>query len=630
MIFGASLSFEVMSGCLLFWIFICSLSWPRLFHVRIPIYTIMSFVPWTLLVHGVSELIPAPRRKEYVLMAFVIQIVWALPVVVLGTYRALKVMLLVAPLIWCLAFCDIIYMRYFGGVVPLTAWGGAGQLGDVADSVKALLYPRDIWLFITFILYVIAIVSSIRTYPGKLHSKRWRVIPLLYCIGLAGISTYDINKYFDSKFSTSVLNREDLMWDTGFFQAHIREAALAIKNSFLEESLSNTEREDIKAYLLQNQKRHVSEKTTQQLSKETSVLILQLEAIERWVIDATVDGEAISPFLNSLIDKGVYFDRIYDQTGSSSTSDCEYLVLNSLHPVAEGAVVFRHVDNDFVTLAHQLNVPVSQSMHAYRKGMWNRATLHPKYGFKKSFFQEAFPKKPRVGWGLDDRRFLSEVGQILSEVKEQHFTFVITLSSHHPYTYLNERRRLMNSTLLKASDGASKMLRGYIQSVRYVDDAVERLFRDLKRTGELEHTLVVLYGDHDAHLKVTDKDRSWLKEHIQTNDYDVASIGRVGFKDERIPLFFVHPDLKPGKNSTIGGQIDVAPTILHVLERPIPDVMQGHNLLNKKNKYTLRYDGQCVGDCPGAKLIKKELRISDQITKHGLAKTFLGLKSLDI
>src|SRR5690606_22602526 len=109
---------------------------------------------------------------------------------------------------------------------------------------------------------------------------------------------------------------------------------------------------DIENYVKAN-RAQPNEKMTG-IAKGKNVLIISLESTKDFVINNTVDGEVITPFLNSLIKESYYFPNFYHQTGQGKTSDSEFLLENSLYPLPSGAVFFTHSQNAYHGTPNQL------------------------------------------------------------------------------------------------------------------------------------------------------------------------------------------------------------------------------------------------------------------------------------
>src|SRR5207253_1237152 len=66
----------------------------------------------------------------------------------------------------------------------------------------------------------------------------------------------------------------------------------------------------------------------------------------------------------------------------------------------------------------------------------------------------------------------------------------ITVTNHYPYPI-----READATIAPATTG-DKSVDTYFQTARYADEAVQQFFAYLQESGLLDHSIIVLYGDH--------------------------------------------------------------------------------------------------------------------------------------
>ena len=64
-------------------------------------------------------------------------------------------------------------------------------------------------------------------------------------------------------------------------------------------------------------------------AKGYNLVVLQVEALSSWAMGLEVDGQAITPYLDSIADDAWLSQSIWDQTAQGRTSDAEFLVLSS-------------------------------------------------------------------------------------------------------------------------------------------------------------------------------------------------------------------------------------------------------------------------------------------------------------
>lgn len=527
--------------------------------------------------------------------AFYSAAVFALPVALVpGAYRA-RGFGAVMAFFMLIVFGDLIYLRYFGNILPVLAFGAGGQIWDVRDIIIKYTQRRDAWL-------LLVLASSIALpfiWPRAAKDRGTRaplwlrgaldLLAVLTCVAFILPIPGIVQRWMDSDRSWKVLNGTDAVQDSGIVVAHIKEVSRSIRDARQHSTITDADLVKLRQY---HAARAVETTTDPEfgIARGTNLLILQVEAMQKWVIGAHVRGQELTPFLNRLHDHALFFDRLYDETGDSSTSDCEYMVLNSQFPIPQGSVAFRRDENHFVTLLHAFKDAgyTTFAGHAYAAGMWNRAVLYPKYGFDQTAFKDELGEGPKLGWGIGDKLFFQRVVPRIEKLKTPFVSMLITLTSHGPYQYVPVAERKLNVGSIEGSDFG-----GYLQSMRYDDEAIEQLFGQLQKDGLLENTTVVIYGDHDSRMKFP----QYLEAGTDLTPEVQRRLAIRDYTTKQIPLFVVLPErLSTGARvvHTLGGQVDIGATIVHLFGLTRPGSFIGQSLLPERTGHASRIDGSGV------------------------------------
>jgi len=150
------------------------------------------------------------------------------------------------------------------------------------------------------------------------------------------------------------------------------------------------------------------------------------------------------------------------------------------------------------------------------------------------------------------------------------FAMMFTAMTHYPYRVTEgaDSRRIAPSAgggeLVHYAD--DEKFNEYLNALRIGDMALGQVLASLKASGKLDSTLVVILGDHGEAFG----------EH---GNYVHASA--LYEENVHIPLMMINRYLFHGEvDDTVGGVIDIAPTIFDVLGLPLPGQWQGRSLFS--------------------------------------------------
>jgi len=471
-----------------------------------------------------------------------------------------------------LLISDLWYYRYFEDFLSVSLMSQMLQMGDVSSGFAALILPTDFLLFADSLIFLAILFFTRKKTFAVTKSKRQKTSGLVFLTGVvlfAAPVTYSVVKE-DQRLSQSVSDMRDY-YQLGFWGYHGLDLFRGIQGAIApDKALTTSEQQQID---------ETKTSDTSGATKKPNIILVQLESFQASVIDQQVNGQTLTPNLNKLKEESLYFSSFYHQTHEGRTSDAEFITNTSLYPLKSGSVYTRFPDNEFDALPDLLrtNGYDTAAMHAYEKGFWNRDQVYQNIGFKHFFSQDDYPKQKKIGMALNDKQFFTKSIKHMEMLKEPYFSFLVALTSHTPYEIPKDERQL------DLSGYDDPMLRGYYQTIHYVDGAVGQMVKELKKKDMWDDTLVIFYGDHDSGL--TNKDSEMQRELGIDNAVDAFEL------DRRVPLFIKKPNQDTGEIiRENGGQIDIAPTIVDLLNLESP-YMMGNSLLDDEPNLTAFRDG---------------------------------------
>ncbi|WP_416176527.1 LTA synthase family protein [Clostridium sp.] len=536
---------------------------------------------------------------------------------------------------------DIMYYRYFKDIITVSAIRNAKLLVGVSDSVASLFNVKDL----LYILDVFILFPFVRIYKRKKQnlakvSKRVFSFLILVAIGI-GVNAkvfYEVSKA-QPTLLTAMSNRIYLTKMIGNIDFHVVDAynfiSTSIKNS---KKLPDSRVNEIRSYLENNNKDN-GQSVMKGKYDGKNLIVIQVEALQQFVINQKVNGNEITPNLNRWIKKSMYFDNYYYQVAGGTTSDAEFMSNNSLYPAQSGAAYYTYSGNTYDSLAIALKKKgyYTSAMHGNSEGFWNRNVMYKAEGFDDFFGEHSYNIDEIIGLGLSDESFLNQSIEKMNKFEQPYYSFIVTLTSHFPYDAEDKYGDF------DVGEYEDTFMGNYLKAIHYTDEQLGNFLDTLEKNGTLENSVVVIYGDHFA-IPKNKADQLYEFENITNpNDYD-------WFKYQKVPLIMHFPD---GTNSGVVNhdytcQMDLYPTLANLFDIKNP-YMFGEDMLNNNSGKVIFRNGSFIDgkylyvswtntyyDLDTGKIVKetpelkaenarynKELQYSDDLLNHNLMKDFL-------
>lgn len=440
-------------------------------------------------------------------------------------------------------FADVMYFNYYNQTVSIQQFWQLGNVAKVPESFVATLIPLSVFIVldIPMALYQFRnYAKGIRTENRvKVKGNTVRVVATIVFLFVVAVNPFKIaglaritgDEFFLSHTNDIVVNTIGRLMNTDMEEQEV----LQIIDANTEENVSNE---------------------FNGVAAGRNVIMIQIEAMQNCMIGATYNGVELTPNLNKLISTdSLYFDNFYTNIGKGNTADAEFTVMNSLYPSTERECYTLYETNTFRGLPWLLKNQGYKTMafHGYEGDFWNRRNAYPYQGIDEFYAMEDLKQDEIIGLGISDKSVFKQATDIIEKNEGQFFSFIVTLTNHHPYNLDSS----MWTVPIKPEDAESKFA-SYLQTVHYTDAAIGEFIEDLKSRGLYENSIIVLYGDHHGLNKDMDDNDIYMERFLgKTYDYDEM------FK---VPLIINIPSMGFAETiSTVGGQIDVLPTLANLM-----------------------------------------------------------------
>ncbi|SES83622.1 uncharacterized sulfatase [Oceanobacillus limi] len=473
-------------------------------------------------------------------------------------------------------FANLVFYRSYTDFITLPQLFQGSNAADLGTSVISLIKPYDIvWFFDVIIIWYLASKQQTTAIePFKRSGKVFAVT--MSMVLLAG--NFFLAELERPQLFTRAFDREYLVKNIGLFNYHIYDVILHSKVKSQRVFADENEIKEIKDYI-EKEIRSNEKSDLFGVAEGKNVITIWAESVQSFVINNKVNGQEITPFMNSLTEDEdtYYFENFYHQTEQGKTSDSEFLGDNSLYPLSRGAVFFTHGQNEYHGFPEMIKEHgyYSTVFHANNKSFWNRDQMYESLNYDHFYDIDSYEvnEENSVGWGLKDKSFFEQSIKYLQTLEEPFYSRFITLTNHFPFDLDDEDRSI------EPYDSNSNTLNNYLPTVRYTDESIEAFFDQLKVSDLYEDSIIIIMGDHNGISANHNKAMSQLLEKEEITPYDYLQL-------QRVPLFIHIPGHGEGEvKSEIAGQIDIKPTLLHMLGIETDnDIYFGNDLFHDDRK----------------------------------------------
>ncbi|MDQ0430051.1 phosphoglycerol transferase MdoB-like AlkP superfamily enzyme [Planomicrobium stackebrandtii] len=483
---------------------------------------------------------------------------------------------------------NVAFYRFFSDFITLPVLFQTENFGDLGSSAAASIFWTDLLYFADVAIILLAIkfvnVKSLAAVSSSAHRKAYYVLALAVLFFNLGLAEAERPQLLTRSF-----DREMLVKNLGMYNYHLYDVYIQSKSQAQRALADGSELVEANNYVRANQIEPSEE--MKGVAEGRNLIVVTLESLQSFTINGEMNGQTITPFLNSLTEDEdtIYFENFYHQTGLGKTSDSEFLLENSLYPLSGGAVFFTHSGNTYNSMAESLgNKGYSTNVqHANTKSFWNRDIMYESMNIDEFYDIESFEvgEGEAVNWGMKDIPFLEQSVEHMTEMEQPFYSRLLTLTNHHPFT-LDEQDKS-----IPEFDSNSGTLNRYFQTSRYLDESIEVFFEELKEKGLYENSIIVMYGDHYG---ISENHNEAMSQYLgeEVTDFTSAEL-------QKVP-FFVHiPGYGEGHvNEEVGGQIDMRPTIMNLMGIDTSkDIQFGGDLFSEEHEEFVPFrDGRFVTD----------------------------------
>lgn len=463
-----------------------------------------------------------------------------------------------------LLYLNVIYFREFTDFMTVATMTGYSKVDQgLSGSSLALTNVHDIlyWIDIVIILLMM-LFRKIKFDPRGVNHR------MAFAITSVAVTLFGVNLSLGEMSRPQLLTRT---FDRTYIVKYLGVDAFTIYDGIKSQHTSNMRKSATKSELEAVKKftdAHYASpnKSMYGIAKGRNVFVIHLESFQQFLIDKKINGQEVTPFLNSIYHgSNTYaFDNFFHQVGQGKTSDAENMLETSTYGLSQGSLFATlGSDNTFQaapSILKQRAGYTSAVFHGNVASFWNRNNVYKNMGyqyfFDASYYDTSGDKS--TGYGLKDKLLFNDSVKYLERLQQPFYAKYITVTNHFPYDLDSEDE----DPNFKTVDTGDSAVDNYFVTAHYLDQSLKEFFTYLKKTGLYDKSIFVIYGDHYG---ISDSENKKLasvlgKSSDDWTHYDDAQL-------QRVPLMFLIPN-SGGKgyiSHTYGGEIDVLPTLMHLL-----------------------------------------------------------------
>ena len=286
--------------------------------------------------------------------------------------------------------------------------------------------------------------------------------------------------------------------------------------------------------------------------RKPNIVLVTIESFSAKYMGSNGDDRNLTPNLDALRKQSLYFNNFY-ATGTRTDRGLEAITLAI--PPTPGRSIVKRVgrESGFASLGQQLGAVGYDSVFVYGgRGYFDNMNAFFSGNGYRVVDQSSVDESEihfKNAWGMADEDLYKQTLKLADAdyAKQQPFLLqLMTTSNHRPYTYPDNRIEIKSGN---GRDGA----------VKYTDYAIGQFLDQARKKPWFDDTIFVFVADHTA--------GSAGKEDLPISNY-------------QIPLFIYAPKLVDARETAqLASQIDLAPTLLGLLNLDYESTFFGRNLL---------------------------------------------------
>lgn len=303
--------------------------------------------------------------------------------------------------------------------------------------------------------------------------------------------------------------------------------------------------------------------------KDKNVIVMLLESVNETIIN-----EEYFPNYYKMYSEGWHWTNSYSPRNSCATGNNEFSAMTGLYSIYNSCTANIYKNNTYFESIFNLfnrDGYSTTSMHDFSEWYYSRPQIHANMGSGHFYNARELGIETASYYGEwpSDEEFFDKASDIVLKSDGKWMTWLSTVTSHQPYTNSSTYGDLYKDFFKEK--GYSTAMSRYLSKLKVLDNAFGLLLNRLESAGELDDTVIVLFGDHYPY----GLNKSTVAETIKhdLSDYEI----------ERTPFLIYNSEMEPKEFKEYTSYINIVPTLANLMGFEFdPRLYAGTDLLSEE------------------------------------------------
>jgi len=478
-----------------------------------------------------------------------------------------------------LLFADNIYYSFSSNVLSVAQLDNLQYGGEIMKTLPSLLEWKQLMYFIDIIIVLLLICfKEIKIVKTNEKGKKFAIIKSVYAVLAIFVFLFVSMDYVREGVQTSY-NKDVQIRNATIYGYHISDVVneTNVANRAKYKNYDDFKKDYDKFKQNSEEDYGTLQYDFEDLAKGKNIIVVQLESVQEFVINKTINGKEITPNINKFLHENIEFTNMHMQS-YSTTADSEHTMMTSTFPMENGMSFAKYFTNtyDDIFKMYNENGYHTSYMHGNFPYFWNRGNVYGRLKIDKTEFKEDFEDRHEdINGDLSDELFYVQSVDKMKGYQQPFFTEVVSASSHTPFTLEGLQDR--SKVTIDVGKYKDTYFGNFIESMNYADYAFGKFIDKLKQENLYNDSVILIYGDHNG-LSMYDEEMIDFLKQLNPDLNDI----QIKLNYTKVACGLKLPGVSKLKINKPINKLDIKPTMAYLSDLE-DGISLGTNMFASKN-----------------------------------------------